>query len=68
MSRYDAFLHTEPIGCMASMIFGHALAVFPAVLRLQIKFNPLFYLSPDPLILRITGDLAENSVWRLGGR
>ncbi len=69
--HYDAFLHTVLVGFVISMIFGHAPIIFPAVLRLPITFNPVFYLSLAllhlSLILRITGDLAGIVPLRLWG-
>ncbi len=58
---YDAALHTVLVGFVISMIFGHAPIIFPAVLRLPITFNPIFYISLAllhiSLALRTIGDL-----------
>jgi hypothetical protein len=68
---YDAVLHTVLVGFVISMIFGHAPIIFPSVLRLPIAFNPIFYvplaLLHFSLVLRVTGDLAFITPFRLWG-
>ncbi len=68
---YDAMLHTTFVGFVFSMIFGHAPIIFPAVLRLPVRYTPKMYgplvLLNISLILRIAGDLAQQRVWRLWG-
>lgn len=58
---YDAMLHTIFIGFVFSMIFGHAPVIIPAVMGIQIKYSPIFYIHLSllhvSLALRITGDL-----------
>lgn len=69
--HYDAFLHSVFIGFVFSMIFAHAAIIFPAVLGLQVRFHPLFYIHLSllhlSLALRITGDLYAMMPLRLWG-
>ena len=60
-AEYDAALHAFFVGFVFSMIFGHAPIIFPAVLRIDVPYRPVFYL---PLVLlhgsltvRVAGDL-----------
>ncbi len=66
-TRYDAMLHMIFLGFVISMIFGHAPIIFPAVLNLQIHFQPIFYLPlvllHASLALRILADLF---LWQTG--
>jgi len=68
---YDAILHTVFIGFVISMIFGHAPIIFPSILGLPIRYNPIFYthlsLLHASLLLRITGDLMLNPSMRQWG-
>ncbi len=68
---YDAMLHTVFVGFVFSMIFGHAPIIFPAVLRLPVRYTPKMYgplvLLNLSLILRIAGDLLQQRTWRLWG-
>ncbi len=68
---YDAMLHTVFVGFVFSMIFGHAPIIFPAVLRLPVRYTPSMYgplvLLNLSLILRIAGDLMTQRTWRLWG-
>jgi hypothetical protein len=71
-STYDAFLHTILVGFVFSMIFGHALIIFPAVVKIKITYHPTFYLPlfvlHAALIVRIIGDLVLNPHYRsIGG-
>lgn len=54
---YDSFLHSFFLGFVISMIFGHAPIIFPAILRIKINYNPVFYthliLLNISLIIRI---------------
>ena len=69
---YDAALHALLVGFVFSMVFGHAPIIFPAVLRVQLPYHPVFYL---PLVLlhasvalRLAGDaLADAGLLRWGG-
>ncbi len=68
----DARLHAVLVGFVFSMIFGHALIVLPAVLRIHLPFFrralylPLFLLHL-PLALRLAGDLGEIPALRRWG-
>ncbi len=69
---YDGALHTVLLGFVMSMIFGHALIIFPAVTGIPIPFHPAFYvhlsLLHASLAARILGDAAGLATWReLGG-
>jgi len=59
---YDAILHAIYVGFVFAMVFGHAPVIFPAVLRLSIRFHPLAYgplwLLHLSLIVRVYADLA----------
>ena len=69
---YDAALHALLVGFVFSMVFGHAPIIFPAVLKVQLPYAPVFYL-PLALLhasvaLRLAGDaLADAALLRLGG-
>lgn len=69
--RYDAMLHTLFLGFVFSMIFAHALIIFPAVLGRRLVYSPRFYmhliLLHATLLLRITGDLLPWWPGRLWG-
>ena len=58
---YDAALHAVFVGFVFSMIFGHAPIILPAVLRVVVRYGPLFYahlaLLHLSLVLRVGGDL-----------
>lgn len=60
----DPALHTFFLGFVFSMVFGHALIIFPAVTRLNIPYSPIFYLPmlllQVSLILRVAGSLTGN--------
>ena len=70
-TRYDAMLHMIFLGFVMSMIFGHAPIIFPAVLNLQINFQPLLYLPlillHASLALRVSADLFLWQSGRLWG-
>lgn len=59
--RYDAQVHTLFLGFVFGMIFGHAPIILPAVLKLPLQFEPVFYLPlvflEISLALRVAGDL-----------
>ena len=40
---YDAALHAIFVGFVFSMVFGHALVILPAVLRVKLPYHPVFY-------------------------
>lgn len=61
---HDATLHTIAIGFVFSMVFGHALIIFPAITKIRIRFHPVLYL---PLILlwlslsmRVLGQIVDQ--------
>ena len=69
---YDAILHSLFLGFVFGMIFGHAPIIFPAVLKVQILYSPLFYLHfallQASLLIRITGDITSStSAFMWGG-
>lgn len=69
---YDAGLHALLIGFVLSMVFGHALIIFPAVLGLRLAYGAIFYapllLLHLSVLLRVGGDLAGASTVRgMGG-
>jgi hypothetical protein len=63
-TEYDAILHAVFIGFAVSMIFGHALIVFPAVTGLPLAFDRLLYLPlallHGSVVLRVVGDLFDE--------
>jgi hypothetical protein len=69
--KYDALLHTVFVGFVISMIFGHAPIIFPAILRLPIRYTPIFYvhlvLLHLSLMIRISGDLLASLPLRMWG-
>ncbi len=69
---YDAALHTFFVGFVISMIFGHALMIFPAIVGRAAQFSPRFYLPlvllHASLVLRIFGDWSlQTPLRRWGG-
>ena len=58
---YDAILHALFLGFTISMIFAHAPIVFPALLKVEMRFSSRFYLHTIllslTLVLRIVSDL-----------
>jgi len=68
---YDALLHIVFVGFVMSMIFGHAPIIFPAILQVQIIFQPVFYvqllLLHLSLIIRVVGDMASLQIVRQWG-
>lgn len=68
---YDALLHAVFLGFVFSMIFAHALIIFPAVLNRPLSYRPRFYvhlaLLHLSLVLRLAGDLAGQLAWRRWG-
>ncbi|MEZ4862496.1 MAG: hypothetical protein R3C14_14375 [Caldilineaceae bacterium] len=59
--HYDALLHTLFLGFVFAMIFGHALIIFPAILKITMAYTPRLYshllLLHVTLALRVVGDL-----------
>lgn len=68
---YDAVLHAVFLGFVFAMVFGHAPIILPAVLRLNVPFQRVFYapliLLDLTLALRLTGDFTGWSAGRLWG-
>lgn len=60
---YDAILHAVLLGFVFAMIFGHAPIIFPAVLGVQMDYQPRFYahlaLLEVSVAMRLMGDLAS---------
>lgn len=58
---YDLMLHSVFVGFVFGMVFGHAPIIFPAVLGLDIRYQPIFYLPlillQSSLLLRVLGSL-----------
>lgn len=69
--RYDALLHALFVGFVLSMIFAHALIIFPVVLGASLPYHPRFYLHlvllHITLLLRVVGDLLPWWPGRLWG-
>jgi hypothetical protein len=68
---WDAIVHALFLGFAFAMIFGHAPIIFPAILRVRMRFAPRFWvhlaLLHAGLVLRIAGDLAGEHSWRAWG-
>jgi hypothetical protein len=69
---YDAALHALGLGFVFSMVFGHAPIIFPAVLRVNVPYHPMFYaplaLLHVSLVARLVGDASGQFAWtRVGG-
>lgn len=68
---YDGALHAVFLGFVFSMIFGHAPIIFPAVLKVDVPYTPLFYvhfaLLQVSLISRVGADLAGSFVGQAHG-
>ena len=68
---YDGPLHAVFVGFTFAMVFGHAPVIFPAVLRLKIRFHPAMYLPlwllHAALAARILGDYLTSVHLRLWG-
>ncbi len=60
---WDAILHALFVGFAFSMIFGHAPIIFPAILRLRIRFTPRFWIH---LVLLHVGTRDANRRRRRG--
>jgi len=68
---WDASAHAILLGFVFSMVFGHAPLIVPAVARAAVPYHWSFYVPLALLHLsvavRIAGDLAGTSGWRVGG-
>jgi len=65
---YDAAVHAIAIGFVLSMVFGHALIIFPAVIGVRLRYTPALY-APLALLqlsvaMRVLADLLWWSEWR----
>lgn len=64
---YDIALHAVLIGFVVSMVFGHALIILPAIVRLRARYDRLLYaplfLLHGAVGLRVGAGLAE---WEAG--
>jgi hypothetical protein len=69
--HYDLWLHAIFLGFAFSMIFAHALIIFPAVTGLPVVYHTGFYipmfLLQASLLLRLAGDLFNFSLRQWGG-
>jgi hypothetical protein len=69
--HYDLWLHAIFLGFAFSMIFAHALIIFPAVTGLPVAYHAGFYiptvLLQGSLLLRVVGDLLNFSLRQWGG-
>ncbi len=68
---YDATLHAVFLGFVFSMIFGHAPIIFPAVLRVKMPFDKIFYshliLLHVSLVTRFVSDIFYNTAGQMWG-
>lgn len=66
---YDLVLHAMLIGFVLSMVFGHALIIFPAVTGVVLRYRPALYVPLTLLhvsvVLRAAGDIFELSAVRM---
>ena len=66
---YDLVLHAVFIGFVLSMVFGHALIIFPAITGVALTYSPALYaalgLLHGAVALRVAGDLTEASGLRV---
>jgi hypothetical protein len=67
----DAALHAVLLGFVMSMVLGHAPVILPAVLRVRMRYHPIFYLPlallHATLLLRVFADLATQPQLRAAG-
>lgn len=60
---YDAAVHAIAIGCVLSMIFGHAPIILPAVTGVRVRYTRYLYVPLGLLhvavALRVAGDMHE---------
>lgn len=67
----DAAVHALTLGFVFAMVVGHAPVIFPAVMKVSIPYHPAFYapllLLQTSLLLRMAGDLLEQTTWRNAG-
>jgi hypothetical protein len=65
LGGYDAMLHSLFVGFTFSMIFAHVPLIVPSLLGTPIPYRPALFAGPvllsASLVVRITGDLSENT-------
>lgn len=70
-ASYDAVLHAILIGFVFSMVFGHALVIFPSVVRVKMPYHWTFYLPllalHLSLMIRLWGDILSMPQLRSTG-
>ena len=67
----DAALHAITLGFVVTMVFGHALIIVPAVLRIRVTYHPAFYAPLLLLHVSVTirvaaGLVGETALQRFG--
>jgi len=66
---YDISLHAVAIGFVLSMVFGHALIIFPAITGISLRYWWPLYLPLGLLhfsvVLRVVGDMTEIQALRV---
>lgn len=66
---YDSILHAVLIGFVLSIVFGHALIIFPAIVGVTLRYRAFLYLPLALLHLsvamRIAGNLLELAPLRI---
>lgn len=66
--EYDLVLHAVFIGFVLSMVFGHALIIFPAITGIALAYSPWLYaplaLLHSSVALRVIGDVLEVGLLR----
>ena len=65
---YDLVLHAVLIGFVLSMVFGHALIIFPSITGIRLRYHPSLYLPLGLLhlsvLMRVIGDALELPMLR----
>lgn len=68
---YDALLHSLLLGCVFSMIFGHAPIIVPSLLGPEVTYRAFFYapltLLHLALLVRVAGDLMQSTFLHMWG-
>lgn len=66
---YDLILHAVFIGFVVSMVFGHALIIFPAITGVALVYSPWLYgalgLLHAAVALRVAGGIIEHGPLRV---
>jgi hypothetical protein len=61
--EYDVVLHAVFIGFVVSMVFGHALIIFPSITDVRLSYSPWLYAALAMLhasvLVRVAGDILE---------